>query len=81
MHRGTPVKFAMPPWNCQHLQRALSRGLHCSSLEYIDFLQEGLVDMINMGQWVILPAKAVLHLPGLQLSPPGVVPQRGRRPH
>ena len=36
--------------------------------------------MINKGQWVILPAKAVLHLPGLRLSPPGVVPQRGRRP-
>jgi hypothetical protein len=34
-------------------------------LEYIDFLQEEFVDMINKGQWVILPAKAVLHLPGL----------------
>jgi hypothetical protein len=37
--------------------------------------------MINKGQWVILPAKAVLHLPGLQLSPPGVVPQRSHCPH
>ena len=64
-HRGAPVKFATPPWNRQHLQRALSRGPHCSSLEYIDFLQEEFVDMINKGQWVILPAKAVLHLPGL----------------
>ncbi len=36
--------------------------------------------MINKGQWVILRAKEVLHLPGLQLSSPGVVPQRGRRP-
>jgi hypothetical protein len=36
--------------------------------------------MINKGQWVILPAKAVLHLPGLQLSPPGVIPQCSRRP-
>jgi hypothetical protein len=50
-------------------------------LEYIDFLQEEFVDMINKGQWVILPAKAVLQLPGLQLSPPGVVPQHGRCPH
>jgi hypothetical protein len=64
-HSGALVKFAMPLWNCQHLQRALSRGPHCSSLEYIDFLQEEFVDMINKGQWVILPAKAVLHLPGL----------------
>jgi hypothetical protein len=37
-HRGSPVKFAMPPWTRQHLQRALSRGPHHSSLEYIDFL-------------------------------------------
>ncbi len=80
VHRGAPVKFAMPPWNCQHLQRALSQGPHHSSLEYIDFLQEEFVDMINKGQWVILPAKAVLHLPGLRLSPPGVVPQHGRCP-
>ncbi len=36
--------------------------------------------MINKGQWVILPAKAVLYLPGLGLSPPGVVPQCGHRP-
>jgi hypothetical protein len=36
--------------------------------------------MINKGQWVLLPAKAVLHLPDLQLSPPGVVPQHGHRP-
>jgi hypothetical protein len=80
-HRGAPVKFAMPPWTCQHLQRALSWGPHCSSLEYIDFLQEEFIDMINKGQWVILPAKAVLHLPGLRLSPPRVVPQRNRCPH
>ncbi len=79
-HRGAPVKFAMPLWTCQHLQHALSQGLHRSSLEYIDFLQEEFVDMINKGWWVILPVKAVLHLPGLQLSPPGVVPPCGRRP-
>ncbi len=35
---------------------------------------------MNKGQWVILPAKAVLHLPGLQLSPPGVVPQCSHHP-
>ena len=48
-HRGAPVQFATPPRNCQHLQRALSRGPHRSSLEYIDFLQEEFVDMINKG--------------------------------
>ncbi len=48
-HRGALVKFAMPPWNRQHLQRTLSRGLHHSSLKYIDFLQEKFIDMINKG--------------------------------
>ncbi len=64
----------MPLWNCQYLQRALSRGPHHSSLENIDFLQEEFVDMINKGQWVILPAKAVLHLPGFDSLLPGLSP-------
>jgi hypothetical protein len=71
----------MPPWTRQHLQRALSWGLHRSSLKYIDFLQEEFVDMINKGQWVLLPAKAVLHLAGLRLFPFRVVPQHGHHPH
>jgi hypothetical protein len=75
MHRGALVKFATPPWTHQQLQCALSKDPHCSFFEYIDLPQEDFVDMINKGQWVILPAKAVLHLPGFQLSPPGVVPQ------
>ena len=36
--------------------------------------------MIKKGQWVVLPAAIALSLPGLRISPPGVVPQRGRRP-
>ncbi len=36
--------------------------------------------MINKGQWIVLPFSAVQHLPGLRVSPPGVVPQRERRP-
>ena len=32
------------------------------------------------GHWIVLPAERVLHLPKLQLSPIGVVPQRDRRP-
>jgi hypothetical protein len=65
LHRGAPVKFAMPPWTRQQLQRAFKRGQHRSSLQYIDFLHEEFVDMINKGQWIVLPAKDVLHLPGL----------------
>lgn len=36
--------------------------------------------MINKQQWIILPYSEAKELPGLRLSPPGVVPQRGRRP-
>ena len=47
---------------------------------HLDFLYEEFEDMINKGQWLILPASAVKEWPGLRYSPPGVVPQRGRRP-
>ncbi|KAL3823259.1 LOW QUALITY PROTEIN: hypothetical protein ACHAXA_011104, partial [Cyclostephanos tholiformis] len=79
-HCGAPVKFSTPPWTSHQVQRALSRGPHKSAHEYIDYLGEEFVDMINKGQWVILPYSAVQHLPGLRISPPGVIPQRGRRP-
>ena len=36
--------------------------------------------MILKSQWVVLPAEDVASLPGLRISPPGVVPQRDRRP-
>lgn len=36
--------------------------------------------MINKGQWVILPASIACKLRNLRISPPGVVPQRDRRP-
>ena len=46
----------------------------------MEFLKEEFKDMINKGQWIILPHSKVKELPGLRLSPPGVVPQRDRRP-
>jgi len=36
--------------------------------------------MINKNQWIVLPWDVAKNLPGLRLSPLGVVPQRGRRP-
>ncbi|KAL3806886.1 hypothetical protein ACHAXA_000796 [Cyclostephanos tholiformis] len=39
------------------------------------------VDMIHKGQWIVLPYSSIRDLPGLRVSPPGVVPQRERRPH
>jgi len=42
---------------------------------HIAFLQEEFKDMMSKGQWLVLPYSAVKDLPGLRLSPPGVVPQ------
>ena len=77
-HHGAPVKFSTPPWTRHQVQRALRRGPHKSCHDYVDFLHEEFTDMINKGQWIILPYSAVKHLPGLRVSPPGVVPQRER---
>ena len=79
-HRGVPVKVSTPPWSRQRCLDALERGPHKSCAEHIEFLEEEFVDMIKKGQWVILPAAVAMTLPGLRASPPGVVPQRGRRP-
>ena len=75
-HRGAHVKFAKKPWSCQRINQAIKRGPHKSALEYLEFLKEEFVDMIeNKGQWIVLPASEARKLPGLQVSPPGVVPQ------
>ena len=79
-HRGVPVKFSSPKWSRSKIKAALSRGAHKSCNEHIDFLNEEFVDMIRKGQWVILPASMAMELEGLRLSPPGVIPQRDRRP-
>ncbi len=75
-HRGAPVKFSTEPWSKERVSQALARGAHKSCLAHTEFLQEEFGDMIAKSQWVILPASAVEDLPGLRISPPGVVPQR-----
>ena len=79
-HRGAPVKFKTAPWSRHRINQAIKRGPHKSCLEYIDFLKEEFVEMIGRGQWVVLPASVARTLPNLRVSPPGVVPQRDRRP-
>ena len=49
-------------------------------MEHLEFLHKEFADMIAKSQWVVLPAEAVADLPGLRISPPGVVPQCYRRP-
>ena len=78
--RGAPVKLSTKPWSQDKINTALARGAHRSCRDHLDFLHEEFGDMIEKSQWVILPAADVAHLPGLRISPPGVIPQRDRRP-
>jgi Reverse transcriptase (RNA-dependent DNA polymerase). len=77
---GVPVKVSTSPWTKEQLDRAMMRGAHKSCQEHLNFLSEEFVDMINKGQWTILPYSVIKELSNLRLSPPGVVPQRDRRP-
>ena len=77
---GVPVILKSAPWSQQQCDDAVRRGPHKSCLEFVDFLEEEFVDMIGKDQWVVLPYKSVKHLENLHISPPGVVPQRDRRP-
>ena len=66
--RGTPVKFSTEPWSRAKIDAALQRGAHRSCLEHLEFLHEEFADMIAKAYWVVLPAEAVKHLPGLRVS-------------
>jgi hypothetical protein len=76
-HGGVPVQFSTSPWTQQHIQHTLTRGPHQSAHDYIDFLQEEIMDMIAKGRWVVLPFSVIQILPGLHISPLGIVPQQG----
>ena len=79
--RGAGVTFATPPWSRQRCDEAMERGAHQSSQGEREFVAEELLDFCNQGYWVVLPYHvAIERLPGLRLSPLGVVPQRDRRP-
>ena len=77
---GAPVKVTTKPWSQRRLRTAIERGPHKSCHEHLEFLEEEFIDMINKQQWVVLPYHVAKNLKNVRLSPPGVVPQRGRRP-
>ena len=78
--KGAPVMLKTPAWTPQQLDDAVTRGPHQSCNQNIDFLEEEFLDMMKKGQWVLLPYSDIKHLKGLRISPPGVIPQRDRRP-
>ena len=80
-HSGAPAKMKTSHWTRQKLDAMMQRGAHQSCSQYLDFLEDEFLDMVAKGQWVILPYNLLIKLlPNLRLSPPGVVPQRERRP-
>jgi hypothetical protein len=70
----------MPPWDSQRIYATATCGPHKSTYEYQDFLRNEMVDMILHREWIVLPYQAIKDLPGLCLSPIGVVPQQDRQP-
>ena len=77
---GAPVQVADAPWTPACLLRSRTRGPHKSAIDYHEFLYGEMADMAEKGQWLVLPYDLVQDLPGLRLSPIGVVPQHSRRP-
>jgi hypothetical protein len=78
--RGVPIVLTTPPWDSKRIYAAATRGPHKSAYEYQDFLRNKMVDMILRRQWIVLPCDDIKDLPGLCLSPIGVIPQRDQRP-
>jgi hypothetical protein len=77
---GAPILMKTAPWSLSRRDTAVKRGCHPSATEYKTFLRGEMTEMVRRGQWMVLPYSAVRHLPDLRISPPGVVPQRDRRP-
>ena len=67
------------PWSAERIDDALKRGPHQSSHRGIEFLQEEYADMMGKEQWTVLHVSLVKDIPGIQLSPLGLVPHQNRR--
>ncbi|EJK58873.1 hypothetical protein THAOC_20968, partial [Thalassiosira oceanica] len=77
---GAPVHSSAAPKSPDELQAAVDRGAHPSAIDHQEFLWEEAYEMCQRRHTMVLPFSAVKHLEGVQISPPGVVPQQGRRP-
>ena len=72
---GAPVHSSAPPKSPSDLQEAVDRGPHPSAVDHQEFLWEESLEMCKRRHTMVLPFSAVKHLRGVQVSPPGVVPQ------
>jgi hypothetical protein len=76
---GAVVHRSAPDWTLEQRDAAVLRGAHQSTRTNSSFVREEFADMVESGQWLVLPYALVRHLSGLCLSPTGLVPQRDRR--
>ena len=78
--KGAPVLMSTPPWTRAARDTAIDRGPHKSSHGERDFVANEMLDFCEQGYWLVAPYHSICDLPGLRISPLGVVPQRDRRP-
>jgi len=86
--KGAPAVLKTKPWSLKRVETTLKRGPHKSCEEHLDFLREEMLDFVRKQFWVVLPYrlwKEKMEREGsslrkLRLAPPGIVPQRERRP-
>ena len=78
--KGAPAVMQTANWTAARLHQAVRRGPHKSCQDQEPFLRSEFADFVDKSQWIVLPLAVAKKIPGLRLSPPGVVPQRGRRP-
>lgn len=76
---GAPAVMQSAPWTAELLDERMERGCHQSAHGSEEFVMEEFLDFCQKGFWMVLPYECVRDLPGLRLSPLGVVPQRERR--
>ena len=77
--KGAPVVMKTPNWSTSRINQAVRRGPHKSCQSQEPFLSSEFSDFVEKSQWIVLPLSTARTIPGLRLSPPGVVPQRNRR--
>ena len=77
---GVPVVTSAAPWSKKLLTQCVKQGSHQSCEEHKPFLQEEMLDFVNKGFFTLSPWHLAKDLPGLWVSPLGIMPQHERQP-
>ena len=72
---GVPVVTPTAPWSKKLLTQRVKQGSHQACEEHKPFLQEEMLDFVNKGFFTLSPWRLVKDLPGLWVSPLGIMPQ------